>query len=308
MNVRKSLYVNRASRMSRISRISRISRVERISRKSISDIRQRSSSISRYYSSSSALSTKMFLDQEDSTERSDEARTEKPTHEHVKQQPDVNHTPNLNHKTTQLFTGAKYYGPWNQFSFHGIGTYTFPNGVEYDGHFSNGRFHGSGKLTYPNGTTITGHWNHGFSSNLQLRFADGLAFSEHNWTYCMERDRRFAGEEYGRMLPVGETKQFAKPMDYKVPDGCYNVYDGYYNPRTKCIYSYTEPDRIVRIPTSADEKWIMECCPLSTQIMSSSQQNERDNMEGICLGNVDAYMQEGLWRASRWFSYNSNVY
>lgn len=46
-----------------------------------------------------------------------------------------------------------------------------------------------------------------------------------------------------------------------IPPDCYNTGDGFYNPKTKCLYSQKDTTEIIRIPTSAEEKWIVENCP-----------------------------------------------
>lgn len=264
MNVRKSLYSTRMSRMSRMSRSPRSSSVS-------------ASAHINWTSESTLMASKMFLDNDDS-ERSDGTR-----HAAAKKV-SANKMHFYNYKTTKFFTGSKYNGSWNQFGFNGFGTYTFPNGVEYDGQFSNGAFHGNGTLTYPNGTVITGHWKHGMSSDLQLQFADGLVFHEHSWSYCTPgKDRRFAKDEYRDLLPVGASIRLPQRVNFKIPAGCYNVFDGYYNPRTKCVYSLTEPERILRIPTSAEEKWIMENCPTAWEEMSAISVNGIHN----CCHNID---------------------
>lgn len=46
-----------------------------------------------------------------------------------------------------------------------------------------------------------------------------------------------------------------------IPPDCYNTGEGFYNPKTKCLYSLNNPSEVVRIPTSIEEKWIIEHCP-----------------------------------------------
>lgn len=174
--------------------------------------------------------------------------------------------------TTRLFTGSTYHGTWNQFGFNGQGTYRYAgSGVEYDGHFSNGHFHGHGTLTYQNGTKIHGYWHMGNASQLSLQFSDGLLFSETDWLYLTERDRRFAKEEFCHLAPIDQHLRMPMRMNRPIPKGCFNAGDGFYNPTTKCLYSYEDPEEVVRIPTVAEEKWIVANCLAAAE----------DDMEGF---------------------------
>lgn len=56
---------------------------------------------------------------------------------------------------------------------------------------------------------------------------------------------------------MSQSKQPLLP----IPSGCYDTGEGFYNPKTKCLYSKTEPNTIIRIPTSKEEQWILEYCP-----------------------------------------------
>lgn len=50
-----------------------------------------------------------------------------------------------------------------------------------------------------------------------------------------------------------------------IPPDCYNTGEGFYNPKTKCLYSLSDPTVIIRIPTSTEEKWIVEHCPMAVE-------------------------------------------
>lgn len=186
----------------------------------------------------------------------------------------ASHTPKLLRSPTKLFTGSTYRGSWNQFGFNGLGTYRFPNGVEYDGYLNNGHFHGIGTLMYPNGTVITGEWRRGISTHKSLQFQDGLAFNEKNWSYCGKLDKRFSTTEFRDMAPVGKHKLMPKHMDYPIPPGYYNTGEGFYDPRTKCLYSFKDPTQIVRIPTSSEEKWILANCPTGWNELSTTDDKQ----------------------------------
>lgn len=192
----------------------------------------------------------------------------------------------MRRSATKLFTGSTYNGTWNQFGFNGIGTYRFPDGVEYDGQLHNGQFHGNGTLTYANGTMISGHWRHGLSTHLSLQFADGLMFRERDWNYCVGRDKRFATDEMHVLAPIGDHRRQPRRMDRDtIPPGCYNTGEGFYNPHTKCLYSHADPAQILRIPTDAEERWIVANCPTAWDVMSDGR--DADGLEDTDYGRPD---------------------
>lgn len=176
-------------------------------------------------------------------------------------------------KEEKLFPGCTYHGTWNRLGFNGTGSYKFADGTVYDGQFKDGHFHGSGTLSMPNDITLKGNWTHGVSTSLDLQFPDGLAYRRENWGYCTGPDKRFINDEVKHLAPIGEHQRLPRRMDHPIPAGCYNTGDGFYNPKTKCLYSYTDPERIVRIPTAREEKWIIKNCPTAWDEMSTSTDN-----------------------------------
>lgn len=182
-------------------------------------------------------------------------------------------------KEMKLFPGCTYHGGWNRIGFNGIGSYRFADGTVYDGQFSDGHFHGTGTLSMPNDTVVKGQWNRGVSTELLLQFPDGLAYREQDWAYCNGRDKRFAMDDFQHLPPIGEHRRMPCRMDYPIPAGCYNTGDGFYNPKTKCLYSYSDPERIVRIPSSREEKWILKHCPTAWEEMSTSDVNHLCKVE-----------------------------
>lgn len=66
-----------------------------------------------------------------------------------------------------------------------------PHGVTYDGDFNDGTYHGEGTLTYPTGVIVQGTWEKGKNIAIKsIRFADGLKYKEHDWEYLSTSDRR----------------------------------------------------------------------------------------------------------------------
>lgn len=63
--------------------------------------------------------------------------------------------------------------------------------MEYAGGMSDSRFHGLGALNYPDGIRVEGKWVNGKLTERQLIFADGLPYSEEDWGYAQQPDRRY---------------------------------------------------------------------------------------------------------------------
>lgn len=85
-------------------------------------------------------------------------------------------------------------------------------------------------------------------------------------------------DEYHRPLPpVGQHVVTTDSNIRNIPDGCYNTGEGFYNPNTKCLYSISEPEQILRIPTRAEEQWIMRNCPRWDSRYSSQSDNNNNN-------------------------------
>ena len=95
-----------------------------------------------------------------------------------------------------------------------------------------------------------GRWDRGKVVKGKYIFEDGLVYDERRWEYCPERDRRFymGGDdedmEEEEKQPTGggggevnsQNQGEQKPIE--IPPGCYDVGDGYYNPKEGKIYTY----------------------------------------------------------------------
>ncbi|XP_076256355.1 uncharacterized protein LOC143193825 isoform X2 [Rhynchophorus ferrugineus] len=147
-----------------------------------------------------------------------------------------------NEKPLEHFcTGSKYLGQWNRLGIAGV--YRYPHGTIYDGYFNrNGEFHGSGILIYPSGQRIEGIWRNGkLQSDCTIVTKAGVVMNKH---YCKMPDRRFQIEVENDLNPVGQeylTNEVPPPR--KIPEGCYDVGEGIYDPKIKSVISYKTPKR-----------------------------------------------------------------
>merc|ERR1711988_1129600 len=107
-----------------------------------------------------------------------------------------------------------------------------------------------------------GRWDRGKVVKGKYVFEDGLVYDERRWEYCPERDRRFymGGEEDEEdeepetegALGEGEISSSQKPIE--IPPGCYDVGDGYYNPKDGKIFTYK--GELMRQPGKDEADWI----------------------------------------------------
>ncbi|CAH1170382.1 unnamed protein product [Phaedon cochleariae] len=143
-------------------------------------------------------------------------------------------------KPMQTFcTGSRYVGEWNALGFCGEGVYRYPHGAIYEGEFSqNGLFHGIGTLTYPNGQKIQGIWKNGeLTEDSTFIFACGEVLDE-DFRYCQRPDRRFHVEIQKELGPAGQEYLTNDQPTKKLPQGCYDVGEGLYDPKIGCIMSF----------------------------------------------------------------------
>nr|CAD7570452.1 unnamed protein product [Timema californicum] len=132
--------------------------------------------------------------------------------------------------------------------------------VVYEGALKDGKFHGKGTLNYPSGCCISGVWDNGVLQSTSFHFSDGLGFRNvESWKYCKMPDRRFYKEHLLGLRPAGLSHLTQDTPTRPIPEGCYDVGEGFYDPSTKCV---TDPEdgRITRVPTAAEEEWIMANC------------------------------------------------
>jgi hypothetical protein len=100
-------------------------------------------------------------------------------------------------------------------------------------------------------------------------FSDTLEFSENNWGYCKDSDRRFYTEIVNGIKPagtlasrqcddVGETQLCNKDPPPRLPKGSFDIGNGYYHVETGKIYSYEHQE--LRTPDEAETTWIISKC------------------------------------------------
>jgi len=160
------------------------------------------------------------------------------------------------------YTGSQYEGKIEDGRFVGEGEYTYPDGTKYVGSFKNGEFHGEGTLYFENGA-YHAQWEEGKEISGEYIFADGLKYQTgSDWDYCTAKDRRFYTEVTGGIKPAGELQLTNEGNALKVPEGCYNSGDGYYNPKTSAIHKFGTGEEIRRVSVE-EAQWITEKCMLS---------------------------------------------
>uniref|UniRef100_A0A8C4K2G6 MORN repeat containing 5 n=1 Tax=Dromaius novaehollandiae TaxID=8790 RepID=A0A8C4K2G6_DRONO len=72
----------------------------------------------------------------------------------------------------------------------------------------------------------------------QYTFADGLEYRDTRWRYCDGYDRRFYTEICSGLKPAGISQLTNLDPPRKIPEGCYDCGDGFYNPQTRVIIDY----------------------------------------------------------------------
>ncbi|XP_031327414.1 cilia- and flagella-associated protein 251-like [Photinus pyralis] len=150
----------------------------------------------------------------------------------------------------------RYCGNWDVFGLNKEELY----GVVYDGEFDDGQYHGDGTLTYPMGHKFYGTWCHGRLINYRFQFPDSLEYVT-DWKYCKMPDRRYFACIQDGLRPAGRSLLTNdEPPPRRIPEGCYDTGDGFYNPKTKCVMSAIRPGHIIRIPKKSEEAWIMPHC------------------------------------------------
>ena len=129
----------------------------------------------------------------------------------------------------------------------------------YEGNFDKGEFHGEGTLIYPNGGRYVAKWNCGKLLGGEYFFYDNLQFKDKDWNYCTIQDRQFYTEQLKGLRPDGKTlicNDINGPKS--IPEGCYDIGDGYYDPTKRIICKYD--GEFKRNLELNEEQWITEKC------------------------------------------------
>lgn len=118
------------------------------------------------------------------------------------------------------------------------------SGVQHTGTFNECLDHGINTFKYPNGAILGGLWIDGEIKKIDdYQFENGCMY---NIKYCQISDRRFHNELINGLNPAGRSYMTNNYPERKIPKGCYDVVDGFYNPLTKCVYDFDNPTKILR--------------------------------------------------------------
>lgn len=156
---------------------------------------------------------------------------------------------------------SSYKGDLDNARANGKGTYTSSIGT-YVGDFKEGNFHGNGTLTVKGGV-YQGTWVKGILESGKFIYEDKLehkSIDEDEWIYCSKKDPRFY-IEIKNGLKIGDPLEYDTPHVTKphIPDGCYDVIEGYYDPNKFAIFDYENHTQI-RMPSKLESEWIIKNC------------------------------------------------
>ena len=159
------------------------------------------------------------------------------------------------------FSGSAYEGPRENEWFQGKGKFSFPNGTTYEGEMNKGEFHGEGTLIYPNGGRFVAKWERGKMIEGKYFFYDALEYKKENWDYCTLTNRQFYTEIIKGVRPDGLTLLTNDINGVKdIPEGTYDVGDGYYDPVKRAIFDYDGTVKRELEEEKEAEDWIKERC------------------------------------------------
>ncbi|XP_070408396.1 MORN repeat-containing protein 5 isoform X2 [Nothobranchius furzeri] len=161
-------------------------------------------------------------------------------------------------------TGSSYKGSTQNGRMDGEGEYTFPTDTKYVGGMKDGMFHGKGVLFFPNGSKYEATWENGLAIKGSLTFADGLQYRDRTWDYCDGYDRRFYSERCNGLTVSGDPRM----TDLRpIPDGCYDCVDGFCDPDTRVITSYS--GEFLRNADDSELEWIVQTCRKASDLPNS---------------------------------------
>lgn len=159
---------------------------------------------------------------------------------------------------------GKFTGGEKLKDFTGEGTYSYGM-FKYTGMFKDGMFDGPGTCYMKSGAKFKGEWVKGKLVKGGYVFADGLEhknLEDKEWAYCSRGDPRFY-EEIKMGLPnnmEGIHFDTYRGKEFKgMPNGCYDVGDGYFDPKKISVCSFDTGDPI-RMPDKDEKDWIMNNC------------------------------------------------
>ncbi|XP_069729667.1 MORN repeat-containing protein 5 isoform X1 [Phaenicophaeus curvirostris] len=154
--------------------------------------------------------------------------------------------------------GGRYRGALLRGRMEGQGSYVLPTGTEYRGALRDGLMEGEGELLFPGGGRFRAVWHRGLPAQGKYTFADGLEYRDEKWHYCDGYDRRFYTEICFGLKPAGTSQLTNLDPPRKIPEGCYDCGDGFYNPETRVIVDYKL--RFLRNADDEEHEWIIRTC------------------------------------------------
>ncbi|XP_028341355.1 MORN repeat-containing protein 5, partial [Physeter macrocephalus] len=140
----------------------------------------------------------------------------------------------------------------------GEAEYILPTETKYVGEMRDGMFHGQGTLYFPSGSRYDAIWEKGLVVKGTYTFSDGLQYDAENWHYCDGYDRRFYTEICYGLKPTGISQLTNMDPPRKIPPGCYDCGDGFYNPTTRIVKDYK--NRFLRNADDDEHEWIIRTC------------------------------------------------
>ncbi|KAG5211183.1 MORN repeat-containing protein 5 isoform X3 [Ovis aries] len=156
------------------------------------------------------------------------------------------------------YTGSQYIGEFVDGRMEGDAEYILPTETKYVGEMKDGMFHGQGTLYFPNGSRFDAVWEKGLVVKGTYTFSDGLQYNTENWHYCDSYDRRFYTEICYGLKPAGISQLTNMDPPRKIPPGCYDCGDGFYNPNTRIVKDYKY--RFLRNADDDEHEWIVRTC------------------------------------------------
>ncbi|KAM3600431.1 uncharacterized protein V6R79_023427 [Siganus canaliculatus] len=172
--------------------------------------------------------------------------------------------------------GSSYKGDLKNGRMDGKGEYTFPTGTKYVGEMKDGTFHGKGELRFPNGSKYEATWENGKAKQGSFTFADGLQYKETDWDYCNGHNRHFYSEHCNGLRPAGKSQLTNVHPALVIPNGCYDCGDGFYNPSTRVITSYT--GRFLRTADDSEHEWIVRTCRKAQDAAAATRPEDTGNV------------------------------
>ena len=154
----------------------------------------------------------------------------------------------------------EYTGEYASGRFSGTGQFELDGIGKYTGEFANGKFHGYGSLIVPGGK-YEGQWEEGLLITGGFIFEDGLPHSRRKWDYCTNKDPRFYKEILdGTSIDGPLRNEYPQKVAPKLPNNCYDLISGYYDPFNGNIYAYGNTHEVLRVPNDDEKEWIVSHC------------------------------------------------